>query len=607
MRRSLLRFGYLVLLSAWMLLCFLSHAHAQTDNTFYAKQFAGATVGDKVKAAQQACNLNTSIPCYIVIEPSLAAWPNGNMPTLCAQCVWNDMRSNNTTYPNLSAQIVNFEQVALSTSIDPNTIIQAACRTSHPNVTLPAGTYVTEGIALGNNCSQLHVRCATTNLTGANGQPNGTVIQLAADATNPTVYNVNENASSGTPSSNQVNNVWWEGCVFDQTANRSQPALRLKGTNEWTFIGGGAVGNNNSVPLVVGDGSNFANLNGNYYVRFQNFKLYDMNAASTAVGVYISGAQEAIGSAGSNDWTFDGGGARRFGVGVKIDCGNNVKFTNFSLEDSQIDGAYLTTNTNGFGTCAAVGNTFISNRLEQQSQPTMTGYLFDSGAVRNTIYSPYFSGSFVWFQDNNPSLANSCFGYCLVKNGANSFTGMWYGNPSASGAYDIGVGMTPGVNGAFPSIGSPTGNIDVNGNVRLNNSLFQFIGQRFGLDANSVTYLGLPVWTNGGHALADILSTGHLQFGLNSTNGFGYQTAGNPTALRTITYPDANSNPVQPVSGATAGLCLSNISSDGIQHTQSCPQISATPTTNHASCWKSATQIGYCSTQPDATGSCTCN
>jgi hypothetical protein len=37
------------------------------------------------------------------------------------------------------------------------------------------------------------------------------------------------------------------------------------------------------------------------------------------------------------------------------------------------------------------------------------------------------------------------------------------------------------------------------------------------------------------------------------------------------------------------------------------PNISGTPTTSKATCWKTATQIGFCSTQPDATGSCTCN
>jgi hypothetical protein len=35
--------------------------------------------------------------------------------------------------------------------------------------------------------------------------------------------------------------------------------------------------------------------------------------------------------------------------------------------------------------------------------------------------------------------------------------------------------------------------------------------------------------------------------------------------------------------------------------------ISGTPTIGKATCWKTATAIGYCSTQPDATGACTCN
>jgi hypothetical protein len=40
----------------------------------------------------------------------------------------------------------------------------------------------------------------------------------------------------------------------------------------------------------------------------------------------------------------------------------------------------------------------------------------------------------------------------------------------------------------------------------------------------------------------------------------------------------------------------------------SIPNTAVTSTAvNHATCWKTTTQIGYCSTQPDATGACTCN
>jgi hypothetical protein len=74
-----------------LLLSSAAFVHAETDNTFYAKQFPGTTVGAKVTAAQAACNLN--IPCIIVIDPSLAAWPVGAMPSLCTSCSWFDYRN----------------------------------------------------------------------------------------------------------------------------------------------------------------------------------------------------------------------------------------------------------------------------------------------------------------------------------------------------------------------------------------------------------------------------------------------------------------------------------------------------------------------------------
>jgi hypothetical protein len=68
-------------------------ALAQTDDTFYVKQFAGLDVGAKTARAQAACNANTAIPCVIVFDPSLAVYAQGNMPAKCSQCIWQDYRS----------------------------------------------------------------------------------------------------------------------------------------------------------------------------------------------------------------------------------------------------------------------------------------------------------------------------------------------------------------------------------------------------------------------------------------------------------------------------------------------------------------------------------
>jgi len=63
---------------------------AQTDNTVYVKNFAGATVGDMTTAAQAACN--PSLTCIVIFDPSLANLTQGTMPTPCATCIWEDYR-----------------------------------------------------------------------------------------------------------------------------------------------------------------------------------------------------------------------------------------------------------------------------------------------------------------------------------------------------------------------------------------------------------------------------------------------------------------------------------------------------------------------------------
>jgi hypothetical protein len=73
--------------------------HAQKENTFYVKGFAGpsaSTVGAMTSAAQNSCDPNTAIQCVIVFDPTLSAFPVGVMPPRCVQCYWEDYRVNLT-------------------------------------------------------------------------------------------------------------------------------------------------------------------------------------------------------------------------------------------------------------------------------------------------------------------------------------------------------------------------------------------------------------------------------------------------------------------------------------------------------------------------------
>jgi len=63
------------------------------DNMVSVKQFPGTTVGFKLTAAMATCGTNTLIPCYLVLDPSLAVYPPGTFPTLCSHCFLLDWRS----------------------------------------------------------------------------------------------------------------------------------------------------------------------------------------------------------------------------------------------------------------------------------------------------------------------------------------------------------------------------------------------------------------------------------------------------------------------------------------------------------------------------------
>jgi hypothetical protein len=81
---------FFILASALFLL--VLSLHGQQENTLYVSQFRGVTVGDKVAAAQAACNPNPALPCVVVIDPPLAGFAMGTLPSLGRNVVLQDMR-----------------------------------------------------------------------------------------------------------------------------------------------------------------------------------------------------------------------------------------------------------------------------------------------------------------------------------------------------------------------------------------------------------------------------------------------------------------------------------------------------------------------------------
>lgn len=77
------------------MLQFVLSLHGQMGNTFYVSQFPGPDVGTKLTAAQQACV--SSVPCILILDPSLAGFAQGTLPAKCSNCSWMDYRTNQAT------------------------------------------------------------------------------------------------------------------------------------------------------------------------------------------------------------------------------------------------------------------------------------------------------------------------------------------------------------------------------------------------------------------------------------------------------------------------------------------------------------------------------
>ena len=71
----------------------MAMALGQSGNKLYVKSSLGSSVGAKVGAAQAACNLNSAELCILVIDASLATYPNGNVLHFCAHCSVVDDRA----------------------------------------------------------------------------------------------------------------------------------------------------------------------------------------------------------------------------------------------------------------------------------------------------------------------------------------------------------------------------------------------------------------------------------------------------------------------------------------------------------------------------------
>lgn len=202
----------LKILRALFVLCFvaalllavaLAPAHGQSiDSQVSVKSFIGNTVAQKLTAAMVSCTWTPSVKCYLVLDPSLAAFPDGGVSgvSLCSGCILLDYRNGfpassssaasgacpaneyeiADTAMGPSCAQVNYSQLGGS---PPATGIQTINSQTGPAITIAGDPYITVTVGASNTINVAHTNLDQTN--SANTHTTGT--QLVETGTTTTV------------------------------------------------------------------------------------------------------------------------------------------------------------------------------------------------------------------------------------------------------------------------------------------------------------------------------------------------------------------------------------------------------------------------------------
>jgi hypothetical protein len=200
---------------------------AQTDNTVYVKNFPGSDVGAKVAAAQQTCTTQAGIICILVLDPSLAAWPAGTMPTMNANVALTDYRySGPAAMPGVSSDGSNgINVMGNAASLSVNLQLNAAKYPSLQAALTAAGT-------LGND-----VRIPPGNYT------------LTDQLSVPAGVNVYAYGATLTWTAFGTRAQWPSPCNTGSVCASTGNGIRMNSNTGW--FGGTIVANNIPNPLGV--------------------------------------------------------------------------------------------------------------------------------------------------------------------------------------------------------------------------------------------------------------------------------------------------------------------------------------------------------------------
>ncbi len=400
-------------------------------------------------------------------------------------------------------------------------------------------------------------------------------------------------------------NAYWSDA--NTIAAEQYAAVSRGGTGAGSFTAGALIYGNGASPLgtlpllgngglVIGDGSGAPSTGTLTGTASQVYVTNGPGSIVLSLPQNVDSAAKPTFAAitATSSGTFRASGAAQYSIetssGIKVDAGvlnvaGQTRTTSFTMPTGAGNNYVLTSDGGG--------------NASWQSMSSIGGVITDA--------SLQGSGSTLFPLGLNLSHGNTWAGAQTFSGGVTMASGIAMGGNNLTGAGTVSATTLAGTlstaaQGNVTSVGALTG-LSMAGGITMNGNSLTGAGTVSATTLSGTLSTAAQGNVTSVGALTGLSMAGNISMNSHNISGAGTVTA---TTFSGTLSGNASTASALAVAGSQCSAGNYPLGVDASGNAVNCTAL-GNPSAGHAVCWKTATTLGYCSTQPDTSGNCTCN